>query len=269
MRRPGLPPGRRRLAAAIVVACGMGSVLPPAASAHELLSWWSRDLLPISLEPGEWVEVESREASQGESYSDTLRCEVLQADGSLRWVRLVAGHGVEEWFVQIDLNRLESAESVLELVTRLYRREGKSLLPESVEELNSSAVARGRLRDPFQSPQIRREALPDSIVFGQPVRREQVVLRETNERRIPLGKQSMLYRQTLHSRATLSADVPIFGLLASETYHEEQTERFDANGRAIAAPPAIRDVRSWLRCLRFGRELSVRLPQGLDLSTGG
>jgi hypothetical protein len=225
--------------------------------------------LPISLEPGQWIEFESREESQGEAYTDTLRCEVLEADASLRWIRLVAGHGLEEWFIQIDLARLRSAASILELVTALHRREGESLVPESVEELNDSAVARGRLRDPFVDPEIRRQALPDSLVLGQSLRREQVVLHETSERRIALGKQSMLYRQVLHSRATLSPDVPIFGLLASETYHREQTERFDADGRKLGAPDTAQGVRSWLRCLRFGRDLPVRLPQSLSARSRG
>jgi hypothetical protein len=193
---------------------------------------------------------------------------VLQADASLRWIRMVAGHGLDEWFIQIDLARLHSVESVLELVTALFRREGDAIVPESVEELNESAVARGRLHDPFEAPEIRRQALPDSLVGARNLRREQVVLHETRERRIALGKQTMLYRQALHSRATLSPDVPVFGLLSSETSHQERTERFDADGRKLGAPETTQSVRSWLRCLRFGRDLPVRLPHGLGARSG-
>lgn len=261
--RPGLSSGRLCLALAFLV------LVAGQLRAHELLSWWNRDLLETRFVAGDWVSMASLEERDGEAYADTLRCEVLAAEGSRRWLEWIASHGLERWLVEIDISRIGSGESVLDLVTTLYRsdEQGDWHL-ESLDELAESAIVRGRLEDPFESPQIERVALADSSIAGDEIARERITLHEQRERRIALGRQSMDYRWTIHSEATLSPNVPIFGVLESASYSEESTQRFDADERPVGVASPPRRSSSWLRCLGFGGGVPRGLPEVLEAQRG-
>lgn len=247
-----------RLMSALLVVC----VLAPLARAHELLSWWRRDLIEVELEPGGWARFEVQEWQGGESARDTLRCTVLEAQGSRRWVEIERPGAADAWIVVFDVDRLGPDRELLAAFDALYRRaEDGRWLQQSLDELDDSALARGRLEDPFEDPAVERAALPDSLLAGESIARERVVLRETRERFVPQGSRELRYRIELVSEATLSAAVPVFGLLRSETVVSETTQITDADGRRIGPPGLPQQHARALRCLDFGRGDAPGLPE--------
>lgn len=239
----------------------IGLALAPVAQAHELLSWWRRGLIEVDLQAGAWSEFEIQEWQDGESVRDTLRCTVLDADGGKRWVEIERPHHGDTWIVALDLDRLKGTMPLLFAFDGLYRRdEDGTWSAQSLEELKDSSLARGRLEDPFKDPTIERGALADSLVAGRSVRRERVRLHEKRDRVIPQGSRELRYAIELTSEAVLSPDVPVFGLLRSETVVSETTRIVDAKGNRVGPPGLPQQHARSLRCLAFGRGEKPGLP---------
>ena len=257
--RPGLSgSGRRRSWWVLVVSCLLCSGV---ASGHELFSWWRRELLEISLEPGDWVRIESQEWLEGRAVRDTIDCSVLESDGSRRWVEIERRGSVDVWIVELDLEELGRDHALLDAVRALWRSDGAGgWRAESLRDIEGSAIARGRLEDPFEDPRIVRTAWADSVVQGRVVSREHVELREERTRVIPQGSRELRYRIELRSDAVLSPEIPIFGLLRSETVITESTEIVDGDGRRVGPPALPQQNARALRCLDSGHGEGRGLP---------
>lgn len=263
-RRPGSRPGRSRtwgLALLLVVVVATPVL---ASSSGDLFSWWRRQLLPLSFPEGGWVTVAREEVAEGQVLSDTLTCRVLTiTDPGARWILVESAGETDRWILEVEVERLGPDHAPLDAVRSLHRwpRGGKAQ-PEDLVELRENSFARRSLEDMFQSPEVTRTDRPDSLIAGVPVRRQTVELVEVQETRLPMGDRAMVHTTDLRSRATLSPDVPILGVLASFTRTVSST-RWEGNvrGQRSAQPPLVSETRT--RCLDFGIAVPEPLPEGI------
>lgn len=234
------------------------------AAGDELFSWWERGLLDLSLEPGAWVVVEGREDDGHRAEVDTLRCDVLAAENGLRWLRMESSRSDDAWILSVEYESLRKLRPLVDSLRDLYRvQTGGALTREELSELKESQMFRRRLQDPFEDPEITRESLPDTLVHGQALARDRVVMSERREKRIPLGKNELEYSIELHSVAQMSAAIPIFGVLHSETETTERTVHHRLDERSPVEPPETQHLRRELRCLGFGQAEPLGLPAAI------
>jgi hypothetical protein len=275
-RRPGWSPGRLRrparwlgrVASGLLAAFALCLAVPCPVQAQfqELFTWWRRQLLPLSLEPGAWVRLERREAAAGEVLGDTLTCAVLQEepDGS-HWVEVRASRSEEAWLLHVDLHALTPGTTDLFEALRdlIHVDPDGTLVRESLDDLEESRMIRRHLEDLFENPSIERHDLPDSVVAGRSLAREEVILTETREARAPMGTRTLVHRSDLRSQAVLSAGVPVFGLLSATTWITvtSRWEPDDEKPMRRRPPPLLSEIR--IRCLDFGWEHPRGLPSPL------
>lgn len=260
---PRLNRGRERtfsLSIALLIAT---CLVPPPAWGQELLSWWKRDLLPLELEPGSWVVYASEELSEGQTYVDTLRVEVLAADSlGRRWIELEDAGSRERDLLLVDPTLLSPDRSLLDALVRHLRwLPGDELIEEDVEEHRRSRLVARHFQDPFRDPEIDRTAMADTSIQGRTWGREKVVLREVREEPRPVGGGALVTR--LRSEAELSAAVPVFGVLRGRSVTEVLTRSGDGeeDPRRRRMPPLRSEFR-WI-CLEFGRGEAAGLPDAL------
>lgn len=262
--RPGLVLGRLRTSLLCLLV--LGSAAPAlASSSGDLFSWWRRQLLPISFEEGGWVTLARQETAEGQVVSDTLTCRVLAStDEASTWIQVESSGDPERWVLQVDLAKLRATDEPIAAVLGVFRvAPGGPAVREDLSELKENSFARRSLEDMFTSPEIVQTDLPDSLVSGAAIRRQAVQLSETQETTLPMGDRRMIHSTELFSRATLSPDVPVVGLLESFTRTVSAT-RWEGNlrGSRPTQPPLISQTHT--RCLAFGREPARPRPPGVD-----
>jgi hypothetical protein len=254
--RPGTVPGRWRIGRCLgICLAGIVQLTPTASSAQfqELFSWWRRELLPLSLDPGSWIALERIEAAEGQVVTDTLTCQVLDAAGDTYWVEVDASGADTGWILHVDLERLARADVDLfdSLLDLWYVREGGQLERENLDELGESRMVRRHLEDLFVDPEVQRSALPDSTVHGATVGRERVVLQEKQETVTPMGGRTLAHVTDVRSEAVISPAVPVFGLLSASTSILVRSEWRSDGDVQRGPPPLMTEIR--IRCLDFGR----------------
>lgn len=233
------------------------------ACAQEVFSWWRRGLLPLALEPGTWVQLERVEAAEGRTTTDTIRCAVVAAeeDGS-RWVQLQVVAEPAGWVLRVDPQRLHAEQDLLDAVLELYRVEGTgSVAPQDLSQLRDNRLVRRHFEDLFEHPEVMRRALPDTSIEGAAVAREGIVLSETREQRVPMGRRTLIHRTVARSVAQISPAVPLFHLLESITTTRVETESLPPDRHRRPPPPLMSEMR--LRCLAFGQDGETALSPAL------
>jgi hypothetical protein len=234
----------------------------PAAQAQDLLSWWNRDLLPIELTEGDWVELEFTDISEEGAFTDSMRVEVLLAPvGGPAWLLVEGATRGESDFLLIDFPLLRSGASPMDALLRLVREQvDGTLVEEDLSDHRDSRLTRRHLEDPFQNPEITRRAAPDTTFAGHPLAREHVLLRELRVEERPMGPVTTVIRTELVAHAVLSPDIPVLGLLSATTRTVVTTEqRREGKRRERRGAPPLETIRG-LRCLGFGQGEASRLP---------
>jgi hypothetical protein len=253
----------------LALAAGFAAVLPGPAHAQELFSWWRRGLLPLELTPGAWVRLERLEAAEGRVETDTLDCAVraAQPDGT-RWVELRVRSETESWIFQLDPSRLRADVDLLDAVLELYRLPGDgSAQAQDLAQLRNNRLVRRHFQDIFTSPQLTRSTLPDTTWSGGRLAREEVVLSETREQRVPMGRRTLIHRTVARSQAQISAQVPVFHLLGATTTTRVETAVDPPEPNRRAPPPLIALLQ--LRCLAFGTDGATALPRAVLAARAG
>ena len=247
-------------AVAILTLC-VASASP--ARAQEVFSWWRRGLLPLALEPGTWVQLERVEAAEGRTTTDTIRCAVIAAEGDgTRWVQLQVVAEPAGWVLRVDPQRLRAEQDLLDAVLELYRVEGNGdVAPQDLSQLRENRLVRRHFEDLFEHPEVSRRALPDTSIAGVAVAREGIVLSETREQRVPMGRRTLIHRTVARSVAQISPAVPLFHLLDSITTTRVETESLPPDPRRRPPPPLISELR--LRCFAFGEGGATSLPPAI------
>lgn len=234
----------------------------PAAQAQDLLSWWNRDLLPIELIEGDWIELEFTDISEEGAFTDSMRVEVLRApaDGPA-WVLVEGATRGESDFFLIDFPLLRSGASPMDALLRLVREQvDGTFVEEDLSEHRDSRLMRRHLEDPFEDPEITRRAAPDTTVAGQSLAQEHVLLRELRVEERPMGPLTTVIRTELAAHAVVSPDIPVLGLLSATTRTLVTTQQRRAGKpRERRGSPPLETIRG-LRCLGFGRGEASRLP---------
>jgi hypothetical protein len=230
-------------------------VLAGPVHAQEIFSWFNRGLLPVSFERGDWVRYAIEEVDEYGSVRDTVTVTVLESDSSQVWLGLVTPNGAD--FVALDPRSLVPGADLLSSILRVVRTTEAGLAEEDVDELRESALVQRHFSDPFQAPEVRRLALPDTMIGDTGLTRERVDLAET--RREAAGPWVVV--TTLSAVAELSPGVPLIGLLRSRTLSEVTTESASGEGRSRRRPPLVNE--NSLVCIDYGRDSAVELPDGL------
>ena len=223
--------------------------------AQEIFSWFNRGLLPVSFERGDWVRYAIEEIDEYGSVRDTLTVTVLESDSSQVWLGLVTANSTD--FVALDPGSLDPGADLLSSILRVVRTTEAGLVEEDVDELRESALVQRHFSDPVRAPDVRRLALPDTVIGGAWLTRERVDLEET--RREAAGPWVVV--TTLSAAAELSPDVPLIGLLRSSTLSEVTTESASGDGRSRRRPPLVNE--NSLVCIGYGRDSKADLPDEL------
>jgi len=244
----------------LFLCCVLSLTLPSASNGQEVFSWWRRELLELDLKPGGWVEFEITELSEGQQTVERIRCQVLDGPGADgHWIAL-SWPGQPEWFVLrlADEERMRQGE-VLDALLELYRMlPADAVAREDVAEVREDRLLRRHFQDLFEDPSVERRALPDSVLGELVLSREELILRERREDRVKMGRREVLYIQEVESHAEISAMVPLFGLLKSNT---RTVLRSEGEGRD-APPPLITE--STVVCVGFGhQDPASALPKGI------
>ena len=234
----------------------------PAAQAQDLLSWWNRDLLPIDLVAGDWIELEFTDISEEGAFTDSMRVEVLLAPADApAWVLVEGATRGESDFFLIDFPLLRSGASPMDALLRLVRQQvDGTLVEEDLADHRDSRLVRRHLEDPFENPEITRRAAPDTTFAGQSLPREHVLLHELRVEERPMGPVTTVIRTELAAHAVVSPGIPVLGLLSATTRTVVTTEQRRAGkSRERRGAPPLESIRG-LRCLGFGRGEPSRLP---------
>ena len=243
----------------LLLATSWFALRPAPARAQELLSWWNRGLLPVELTAGSWAVFASEELAEGQVYVDTLSVHVYEADSdSLAWVEVADAGTAERDLLLIDVRELGADGPLLDALIRHLRwLPGGEVIEEDVEEHRRSRLVQRHFQDPFESPQITRQALPDTLVGARSIARERVVLEELREESTPVDGLTQITR--LVSVAELSPDLPIFGVLRAQSVTEVATRSESRRDRRM---PPLRSEFRW-QCLEWGRDGAKVLPVGI------
>jgi hypothetical protein len=235
-------------------------------AAQEIFSWWRRDLLDLDLRPGAWTEFEIVELSEGQQSVERVRCRILdggESDG--HWLA-IDWPEQPEWFVlKLAVEDSLRGGDLLDGLIELYRMlPGDAVVREDVTEVREDRLLRRHFQDLFEDPSIQRRALADTTIGGTTLHREELVLHERREDRVKMGSREVTYVQEVESVAQLSPQVPLFGLLGSETRSVLSSE---GEGRD-APPPLITESRVTL--LGFGiQSPPLGLPAGVEALRDG
>jgi hypothetical protein len=231
------------------------SFLAIPASAQEVFSWFNRGLLPVEFVDGDRVTYAVEEIDEYGAVRDTLTVSVVDAGSTRVWLRIETPRARD--YVALDPRLVTPGALLLDAITRVVHDTETGLVEEDLDELRESALVQRHFTDPFREPEIRRSALPDTVVGGAPLAREAVELAEM--RRETMGPVVVV--TSLHARAQLSPLVPMIGLLRSWTLSEVTSESADGS-RARRRPPVT--VESSLTCIGFGRGEETVMPEGLE-----
>lgn len=236
----------------MAVACGLALLFAGTpAAAQEVFAWFNRDLLPVHFQAGDWVRYAVEEVDELGPVTDTLTVTVIEADTARVWLELRSGSGLD--YLALDPGRLEPGRNVLDALIRVVRTTDAGLVDEDVAELRESALVQRHFADPFREPRILRRDLPDTLVAGTTLPREEVRLEEV--RREAAGPFVVV--TSLSARAELSADLPLVGILDSRTLTTVTTEAKEG-GRGARRPPLVTEHS--LHCIGFGQDADVALP---------
>ena len=254
--RPGRSPGRSSHAALLALfVLPLVLVLPRPAAAFELLSWWRRDLLDVSWQPGDWATYAQTEWTEDGVFTDTLTVRVLAADTpSRRWIELADRRGDRVDRVLLRPDALRAGDDPLAAVDSLLRREGDGpWVVEDVDAHRDQRLVRRHLSDPFDEPDVRRVALADTTIQGGIVPRERVVLAETRREERSLGRSTLVVTTRLQAAAVVSPLVPLAGILRARSVSTVTTTTEGEGSRRSrrAQPPLVTERR--VECLAFGR----------------
>lgn len=253
--RPGLVPGR--FCIGLLALVGGLLALAPTAPAQELFAWFNRGLLKLDYHAGDWVRYESGFTDEYGLVTDTLTVTLMQLAPTAVWLRMESGEGTD--FVQLDPRALAPGSTVLDALLRVVHQTPEGLVDEDMHALRESALVQRHFADPFDTPEITRTALPDSVVQGVTLGREAVGLSEVRRE----SAANFVVVTELQATAELSGQVPLLGVLSSLTHTTVRTEAADGT-RARRHPPLLTE--SSLRCIGFGRDAVVTLPEGLESS---
>jgi hypothetical protein len=251
--RPGTFPGCTRIVAISILAI----FLSVPVSAQEVFSWFNRGLLPITFERGDWVRYAVEAIDENGVATDTLTVTVIEVDSARVWLRLQSLSALD--FLALDPDRLRPGQNVLDALRRVIHSTAAGLVEEDVDELRASSLVQRHFSDPFESPEIRRRALPDSAVGGVELVRERVDLHEV--RRQLAGQFNVV--TSLDAEAELAGAIPLLGLLRSRTVIQVTTESASAEAtRSRRRPPLLTE--NSLICIGFGKGAEMSLPAGIQ-----
>jgi hypothetical protein len=144
-------------------------------------------------------------------------------------------------------------------VLELFRVRGRDVARQDLAELRENPLVRRHFEDLFEHPQVSRTALPDTVIAGARVGRERVVLTESRDQRVPMGRRTLVHHTLAQSVAEISTSVPLFHLLSAVTRTEVDTTSDPPDARRRPPPPIITELT--LRCLEFGHDASDKLPK--------
>ncbi len=266
-RRPGSFPGRS-CAVALVVAL---LIAPAGAAAQEIFSWLNRGLAPVEFVAGDWVRYQASVTDENGQVTDTLTVRVLhvfdhvfdhvvdqgieQGIGQEVWLGLETSSGLD--YIALDPEQLDPGRQILDALLRVVRMTDAGLVEEDVEALKRSALVQRHFTDPFVAPNVERHALPDSVVGGEAIGREAVLLDET----LSESAGVFVIRTRLRARAEMSPAIPLLGLLRSQTNSVVTTEAADG-GRDRRRPALF--TQTSLLCIGYGRDGESALPEGIE-----
>ncbi len=226
-------------------------LFPAGARAQEIFSWWRRGLIDLDLRPGGWVEFVDSELAEGELSTERIRVTVLaDAPGGGHWIQLLYPEDEGESFVLriAGLDSLRRGE-ILDGLREIYHLlPGGAVEKQDVEKVKKQRLLRRQFQDPFLAPAVQRRDLPDTLVAGVILSREEVRLSETRSDTVNMGQRRLIYRNRVEAVAQLSPKVPIFGLLIARS-----TTTLSAEGDGRDTPPPL-VTRSELRCVGFGHD---------------
>ncbi|RKZ17087.1 hypothetical protein DRQ53_04460 [bacterium] len=230
-------------------------IVPAGAGAQEVFSWLNRGLAPVEFVPGDWVRYQASVVDEYGQVTDTLTVTVLRAVDREVWLGMETSSGLD--YIALDPDQLEPGRQILDALLRVVRSTEAGLVEEDVEALKRSALVQRHFTDPFVAPNVERHALPDSVVQGEAIVREAVLLDETLSE--PAGV--FVIRTRLRARAEMSPAIPLLGLLRSQTNSVVTTEA--ASGGRDRSRPALFTETSLL-CIGYGRKAEIALPEGIE-----